>query len=70
MRCAFCGFEFDPKRAQAACLACPLIKDCRLIRCPRCGYEMPPEAKLITWLRKMSNRLHQSSKMNQRSRHT
>ena len=28
-----------------------------MIRCPRCGYEMPPEAKLITWLRKVRARL-------------
>jgi adenine-specific DNA methylase len=28
-----------------------------MIRCPRCGYEMPPEAKLIRWLRKVRARL-------------
>jgi len=26
---------------------------CHLIRCPHCGYEMPPEAKLGGWLRRL-----------------
>jgi len=30
---------------------------CHLVRCPRCGYEMPPEAKLIRWLRTVRARL-------------
>ncbi|MDH5508451.1 MAG: ferrous iron transport protein A, partial [Anaerolineae bacterium] len=29
----------------------PISSGCGLIRCPRCGYEMPPEAKLFGWLR-------------------
>lgn len=57
MRCDFCGHEFDPGDAEAACAGCPLAGDCHLIRCPRCGYEMPPEAKLVTWLRRLYQRL-------------
>ncbi len=52
MRCDFCGFEFDPACAEQGCDGCPLAKGCSRIRCPRCGYEMLPEAKLIGWLRK------------------
>jgi rubredoxin len=52
MRCSFCGYVFDPNEVENACGNCPLVRDCHLIHCPRCGYEMPPEAKLVRWLRK------------------
>ena len=55
MKCGFCGYEFGPKEAGTACGSCPLVKDCHLVRCPRCGYEMPPEAKLIIWLRNLKS---------------
>jgi len=64
MRCDLCGYEFDPADAEAACAGCPLARGCHLIRCPRCGYEMPPEAKLVSWLRRLRQRQrseHQSS---------
>ena len=51
--CSFCGFEFDPNQAETACTACPLARGCRLVCCPRCGYQMPPEPKLIGWLRNL-----------------
>ncbi len=56
MKCAFCGYEFDPAEAQVACAGCPLTGDCHLIRCPHCGYETPPEAKLVSWLRGLRER--------------
>ena len=56
MKCGFCDFEFDQSQAVAACSSCPLMKGCHLVRCPRCGYEMPPEAKLVVWLRELSRR--------------
>jgi hypothetical protein len=56
MKCGFCGYEFDPADAESACAGCPLVGDCHLIRCPRCGYEMPPEAKLVGWLRRLRQR--------------
>jgi hypothetical protein len=56
MRCGFCGYDFDPERAESACTSCPVAKGCHLVRCPRCGYEMPPEARLVRWLRKLRQR--------------
>jgi hypothetical protein len=56
MRCGFCDYAFDPADAETACTGCPLVGDCHLIRCPRCGYEMPPEAKLVGWLRRLRKR--------------
>ena len=55
MKCGFCGGEFNPEEAETACGSCPLVKGCHLVRCPHCGYEMPPEAKLITLLRNLKN---------------
>jgi len=54
MRCGLCGYEFDATDAQRA--SCPVAGHCGLIRCPRCGYEMPPEAKLLGWLRRLAER--------------
>ena len=54
MICSFCGYTFDPAEAQEACEACPLHRGCHLIRCPRCNYEMPPESKLLGWLRRFA----------------
>lgn len=56
MKCGFCGNEFDPAQANMACGSCPLVKGCHLVRCPRCGYEMPPEAKLVRWLNGLKDR--------------
>ena len=56
-RCGFCGYEFRPAEAVPACGGCPLTRNCRRIRCPRCGYEMLPEARLVTYLRGLSGRL-------------
>ncbi len=67
MKCGFCGYEFDPADAQSACNGCPLMPGCHLLRCPRCGYEMPPEAGLITLLRKLRERSHGTSPHDARS---
>ncbi len=56
MRCGFCGCEFDPAVAPVACEACPVARGCHLIRCPRCGYEMPLESKLVGWLKRLRDR--------------
>ena len=53
MTCGFCGYTFDPADAQESCEGCPLHRGCHLIRCPRCNYEMPPESKLLGWLKKV-----------------
>jgi hypothetical protein len=53
MHCSMCGHEFEPAEAGVACAGCPLVPGCHLLRCPRCGYEMPPEAKLVSLIRKL-----------------
>ncbi len=56
MRCSFCGHDFDPDEAESACKSCPMARGCHLVRCPHCGYEMPPEARLVKWIRKLRQR--------------
>jgi Fe2+ transport system protein FeoA len=51
MKCGFCGNTFTEEDAGKACQGCPL-HGCNLLRCPRCGYEMPPEPGLLRWLKK------------------
>jgi rubredoxin len=57
MQCGFCGYEFNPEEAVESCRACPIASGCHLIRCPRCGYEMPQEARLIAGLRSLLNKV-------------
>ena len=57
MRCGMCGLEFRPEEGEQACGGCPLVRNCGLVRCPRCGYEMPPEPKLFEWWHKLSLKL-------------
>lgn len=60
MRCGFCGYEFDEVEAEMACRSCPLAPHCGLLRCPRCGYEMLPEARLVAWVRRLRDRYRRS----------
>lgn len=36
-RCPLCGSRFDAQ-ANAACLQCPLTKNCPMVCCPTCGH--------------------------------
>ncbi len=53
MKCSLCGFEFDQRKADLACQGCFTAKGCKLVKCPDCGYEMPPEPE---WLKKIVER--------------
>ncbi len=37
--CPFCGHRFNPAE-KSACQSCPLQKNCNLVCCPACGYQM------------------------------
>ncbi len=59
MKCTLCGYEFsaeggsasggNEKHTESACKNCFFMKGCKLIKCPNCGFETPPEPK---WLKK------------------
>ncbi len=55
MRCFYCGFEFEKEKAAKACESCCCAKGYHMIRCPRCGHEMPEEPLWVTkaaaWIR-------------------
>ena len=51
MKCPLCGVEYDLEKAEAACAAaCPLWKNCDLVRCPNCLYETVLEP---AWVRRL-----------------
>ena len=42
MKCSLCGFLFEESSAASCCGSCPMNSNCKLIKCPRCGFETPP----------------------------
>src|SRR5688500_6060484 len=40
-RCGFCAHEFTEDEAQKTCSKCADFGGCKMVMCPRCGYEMP-----------------------------
>lgn len=52
MKCSLCGYEFNEENAELACKGCPMMKGCRLIRCPNCGFEMPSKPRWLKLLKK------------------
>ncbi len=57
VRCDFCGFEFDPSCSQQSCSGCPVSRGCARIVCPRCGYQMLPEATLVGFMKSIKEKL-------------
>ena len=53
MQCPLCGHKFDVEAGTAFCGACPVGKNCRLVRCPNCAYETPAEPGLIKAIKKL-----------------
>lgn len=58
MKCALCGFEYDEEEGIKACSGCPISRGkCKFQRCPKCGYEVPLEPKLIKFLKKLGRKI-------------
>lgn len=55
IRCPLCGTEFDANE-HGRCSACPLGRNCHLICCPACGYQIVDERK--STLARLARRLH------------
>lgn len=49
IKCSLCGAVF--KSAENTCGGCALKKDCRIICCPNCGFRIPEESNLVSWLK-------------------
>jgi hypothetical protein len=53
--CGFCGHHFTTAESAEGCARCSLFGagGCRFIRCPKCGYEMSPPARLPALLKRV-----------------
>jgi Fe2+ transport system protein FeoA len=59
LHCPLCAFEFV-KRETPCERGCPLARFCKLICCPNCHYEFPPQAALTTWWRRIFHCAHKT----------
>lgn len=57
--CGLCGLGFS--HGDQACGGCLLGNGCRLVRCPRCGFQFPREAASLGWARRAWRRLTRRS---------
>ena len=56
MKCPLCGHTFNEDQARGGCSACNLFSACKMLRCPNCGYEPPPEPAFIKKLKEWRKR--------------
>ncbi|RJP20830.1 MAG: hypothetical protein C4520_10795 [Candidatus Abyssobacteria bacterium SURF_5] len=52
IQCPLCGMHFEPDE-EKKCKGCPIQKNCGLVCCPNCGYQMPKESRLAEWVRRL-----------------
>ena len=62
MKCSLCGYEFDKKITEGACKGCPMASFCRLLKCPKCGYEVPAEAGVVKALKSLRSKKNGTAK--------
>jgi len=53
IRCGYCGHEFPEEEGIRSCGRCGKPGGCRMVRCPRCLYENPPEPQVIKKIKKV-----------------
>lgn len=48
LTCSFCHHRFTQEESAVSCGKCSLFGagGCKKLRCPQCGYEMPPPPRL------------------------
>ena len=54
--CGMCGHSFTKEEAAACHKGCPMSEGCGLVTCPSCGYEFPPESKLVNLITSLLRR--------------
>jgi len=57
LTCGLCGHRFLASESAGACASCGMAGGCHKVRCPRCGYEMAPPARLPRVLKTLLARL-------------
>jgi rubredoxin len=51
--CGMCGHSFTKGEGAACQGGCPMSVGCGMVTCPSCGYEFPPESKVVTAVSKL-----------------
>ncbi|HXQ23203.1 MAG TPA: hypothetical protein VN812_16115 [Candidatus Acidoferrales bacterium] len=44
--CPFCGTHYSEAEGRVCHVECPLQRQCRLLSCPYCAYEVPAPSRL------------------------
>ncbi|HEX2950502.1 MAG TPA: hypothetical protein VHV83_13210 [Armatimonadota bacterium] len=59
LTCPFCAHRFTLDESAVSCSRCSMFGagGCKKIRCPHCGYEMPPPARLPQLLGKVMKKI-------------
>jgi hypothetical protein len=52
-KCPLCGYEFIPgeEQCKSACQMQGKCGGCSQISCPKCGYKMAGESKIVNWVK-------------------
>lgn len=45
--CSMCGHSFTQAEGSACAAGCPMARGCGMVTCPSCGFEFPPESKVL-----------------------
>jgi hypothetical protein len=51
--CPLCGLDFS---GEACHSSCPMSRGCRMVKCPRCSYEMVDEGIVANFVRGLIDR--------------
>ncbi len=54
--CGMCGHAFTREEGAACSKGCPMAQGCGMVTCPSCGYEFPPESKLVNFVTNLVRR--------------
>jgi hypothetical protein len=54
--CGMCGHSFTREEGMACSKGCPMARGCGMVTCPSCGYEFPPESKLVNFVTNLVRR--------------
>ncbi len=54
--CPLCSLDFNGAVCHSTC---PFAKGCRMIRCPRCGFEFVDEGMMVSLVRRLFRSSHE-----------
>jgi hypothetical protein len=54
VECGMCGHSFTRQEGAACRSGCPMATGCGMVTCPSCGYEFPPESKIVSLITRLT----------------